>query len=191
MSCSFPLMDTKRQTEGRILWFTLCQPAQWYKSSWRNTVMTHLPLHQGLPLTEVQLESFWHGGDASPALQHLLVMPGRRQPCEVPVSAETSMVSCKVWHFLTSAGTFFKSKVNGDKLATWSYDVGNWNEKKEQGQPFGFQDRFGGILHETREEKNKCSYFFTESRACYLMSLLSSPFLLPPALWLTAPIRLP
>lgn len=31
--------------------------------------LAYLPLHQGLPLTEVQLENFWHGGEALPALQ--------------------------------------------------------------------------------------------------------------------------
>lgn len=103
--------------------------------------LAHVPLHLGLPLTEVQPESFQHG-EASPALQHLLVIPGKGQPCERPGSAETFMVPCKGWHFLTLEGALFESLVNGDKLATWSYDVQNGNEKEEQGQLFGFQDMF-------------------------------------------------
>lgn len=44
-------------------------------------------------------------------------------------------------------------------------------EWKEQGQLFGFQDRFGGILHEAREERNKCS--FDVSFSLHLCCLLS------------------
>lgn len=98
----------------------------------------------------------------SPALQHLLFNPGMGQPWwKSPVTAETFMVSCKVWHFLTSEWTLLKSYVNGDKHASWSYNVRNRNEKKEQGQFFVFQDRFRGRLHEAREKRSK--WFFDVS----------------------------
>lgn len=148
-------MDTSRQTKEMGLWLMpaskVMKKLQKHCYVWENCLS--IRVHH---LTVVQLESFWRDGEVSPALQHLFATPGLGQPRKSPVSPETSMISRKVWRLLTPEGTFFQITIEWSQASTWSYEVGNGNEKKkQQRQLFGFQGGFGGILHERSEEREK------------------------------------
>lgn len=156
-------MDTSRQTQGRILWFAFCQPKRWYISSCRTTVIFSIsPSPSGTSTdrgTAGELLTWWWGlsSSATPPCQ-----PRNGQPWKSPVSAETFMVSCKVWHFLTSEGTFLKSYVNGDKHASWSYDVQNRNEKKGWGDSLDFKIGLEvDCMRQGRKETNSFDIFFS------------------------------
>lgn len=123
-------MDTSRQTKEMGLWFMpaskMMKKLQKLCYVWQNCLS--IRVHH---LTVVQLESFWRDGEVSPALQHLFATPGLGQPRKSPVSLETSMISCKVWHLLTSEGTFFQITIEWRQACHMIIQCGKreWKEK--------------------------------------------------------------
>lgn len=113
------------------------------------------------------------------------------QPHKSPVSVETSMILCKVWHLLTSEGTFFQIMLEWRQACHLIIQCGKREWKEEAIGAALWISRW--VWRDTlwkkewkRKKQLHCCIFFTVPCAWYLMNLLSSSSFLPPALSLPA-----
>lgn len=153
-------MHTSKQTEGRISWFALRQPARSYKSSWRTTVTFGLsPSPSGITADRGaagELLAWWWG----------------------PSSSATSL-SAQEWDSLVKALSQHKPSGLMQGVAFLDFTrrifqiISVWRQtchliiwcaeqewKERTGASLWFSRCLGGYLHEAREERHDVTLMY-------------------------------